>query len=565
MKKHYIQLFLIALLATGSTLKAQVLPVGTPVLEDYYRRLQLLGQLDSTISFSIRPLSNAALKQENIYDPEGLQNKDNSIYRSKDGKGMVQLMPIAWNNQAASAYPYGWNDGPMIPARGFQTYASAGIYAEYKFLSIQLRPEFVYAQNANFDGFKGMYQSDWRLWWGRNGNDIDAPERFGKGSYVRFFPGQSSVRLNFHPISIGISTESLWWGPGMRNSLLMSNTAPGFLHATINTTRPIKTAIGSFEGQLVGGKLEASGFTPKVFTDDDFHEQYYRPKTDDWRYFSGLVVSYQPKWVPGLSVGLINVFTVNRDDMGKKLGDYIPFFPSGSRSSIIDPDNPKQVSDLGAQDRNFSVFARWLVPSVNFEIYGEYARNDHGWDIRDVTVLPNHSRSYVIGMRKIVPLNTGLNDLLQINAEVTQLEPPRTVSLRNTGPMYRHNVVRDGYTQLGQLLGAGVGLGNNIQSLNVSWLRGMKELGFQLERLVHNNDFLYRLVKDPRRNWVDLGAAFHAAWDYKNFMFTGQMQFTKAYNYQYRLEEKPALGNFWNFKHQDKANFYMQLGMLYRF
>ena len=35
---------------------AQFLPVGTPVLEDYYRRAQLLGEIDSSISFTSRPI-----------------------------------------------------------------------------------------------------------------------------------------------------------------------------------------------------------------------------------------------------------------------------------------------------------------------------------------------------------------------------------------------------------------------------------------------------------------------------------------------------------------------------
>lgn len=555
-------LLLVSFAGVCISLKAQVLPVGTPVLEDYYRRLQLLGKLDSTISFNIRPLTNAALKQSNIYDPEGTQNL-NSIYR-KGRHGMIQLMPIEWKNQLVSSYPSGWNDGSMIPATGYQTYLSAGIYVEYKFLSIQLRPEFVYAQNSGFDGYQGRNQADWRMWWEGYNNKIDAPERFGTGNYTRFFPGQSSIRLNFEPISIGVSTENLWWGPGMHNSLLMSNTAPGFLHATINTTKPIKTGIGSFEAQLVGGKLEASGFTPKVLTDGDYHELYYNPKPKDWRYFSGLIVSYQPKWVPGLSVGLINVFTVNSKDRGNKLGDYIPFFTSGSRTELLDPDDPRLISDFGAQDRNISLFARWVVPSVNFEIYGEYARNDRGWDIRDLVVSPNHSRSYMVGIRKLVTLPTANGDLLQINAEITQLEPPRTVTLRNTSPMYVHHVVRDGYTHLGQLLGAGAGVGNNVQMLQVSWLRGMKQLGVQLERLVHNNDFLYRTVKDPRANWTDLSIGLHGEWDYKRFLLTTHMQLTRAYNYQYRVEELPGSTNFWRFRKQDKTNFIWQVGILYR-
>ncbi|HWV71946.1 MAG TPA: capsule assembly Wzi family protein [Pseudosphingobacterium sp.] len=544
---------------------AQVLPVGTPVLEDYYRRLQLLGKIDSTISFSIRPLSNAALKQNDIYNP--LQENSSSINRINFGKGAgsLQLLPIEWKGQVVSTVPYGWNDGPMIPARGFQTYISTGIFAQYKFLSIQFRPEFVSAQNSNFDTFYGRNENDWRIWWQEFANKIDVPERFGSGAYTKVFLGQSSIRFNFDPISFGVSTESLWWGPGRRNSLLMSNTAPGFLHATINTTRPIRTGIGSFEGQLVGGKLEASGYPPRILANDDYHEKYYNPKVDDWRYFSGLVLSYQPKWVPGLTVGFVNVFTVNGRDRGNKLGDYIPFFSSGAQTDEVDLSNPAYLSDRGAQDRNFSIFGRWVVPSVQFEIYGEYARNDRSWDLRDLTVGPNHSRSYLIGVNKLVPLQNTTNDLLQISAEVTQLEPARVIDIRSTGPMYQHHIVRDGYTHLGQVLGAGVGVGNNIQSLEINWLRGMSQLGVQIERLVHNNDFLYRAVQDMRANWVDFGIGFNGQYAYKRFLFSGNLKLVRALNYQYRVEDRVQSGDFWKFNRQDKTNCYLQVGTFYRF
>lgn len=557
LKKYILLLTIITVSAIG---QAQVLPVGTPVLEDYYRRLQLLGKLDSTISFSIRPLTNQALKQQDIYHPTDI-SESSSIQYFADDKGFIQLMPLDWRGQFVSSYPYGWNDGGMIPAKGFQTYLSAGVYAEYKFLSIQLKPEFVSAQNSVFDSYRGRDEKDWQIWWTRYANMIDMPERFGNGAYTRFFPGQSSIRLNFHPISIGISTENLWWGPGMRNSLLMSNTAPGFLHGTINTTRPIKTGIGSFEGQLVGGRLNSSGFTPKQLSDDDYHDIYAIPKPDDWRYFSGLVLSYQPKWVSGLTLGLINVFTVNSKDMGNKLGDYIPFFPSGSSSPLVDPTDPASSSDMAAQDRNFSVFARWMVPGAHFEIYGEYARNDHSWDTRDLLVSPNHSRSYMVGMRKLVPLGISTGDLLQISAELTQLEPSKSVTLRDTGPMYQHYIVRGGYTNLGQLLGAGVGVGNNIQSLQVSWIRDLKQIGVQIERLVHNNDFMYHTSKDLRSNWVDLGLSLNGQWDYGRFLFSSGLQLTRAFNYQYRVENR---ADFWKFGKQDKMNLFFNVGAFYR-
>lgn len=560
MKKQNILLvfFLIATLS----LKAQILPVGTPVLEDYYRRLQLLGKLDSTISFNVRPLSNEALKQANIYDPEGSQEHSNSIYRSRDGKGMVQLMPLMWQNQINSNFPYGWNDAGMIPAAGYQTQLAAGIYAEYKFLSIQLRPEFVFAQNSNFQGFEGLDRNWWAKWY-RYMNGIDAPERFGTGTYSRFFPGQSSVRLNFHPVSIGVSTESLWWGPGLRNSLLMSNNAPGFLHATINTTRPIRTSIGSFEGQLVAGKLEDSGYPPTPLGNPNHYDELYTPKPDDWRYFSGFILSYQPKWLPGLSLGFNTVFTVNHKDMGNKLGDYLPFFSSNSHSLVVDPDDINNVADLGAQDVNASVFFRWLIPEAQFEIYGEYARNDRSYDLRDLAVQLNHSRSYMFGLRKIFPVRIiDQHDLFEIAFEMTQLEQSKNSDIRPTEPMYYHYIVRSGYTNLGQILGAGVGYGNNVQSLHISWLNKLKRLGVQVERLVHNNALFYDLIGDRRRNWIDLNIGAFGEYDFKRFIFQSKLIFTKAYNYQYQIGEST---NLWSFRKKDSGNIHFQAGMLYRF
>ncbi|MGK9126750.1 capsule assembly Wzi family protein [Olivibacter sp. SA151] len=559
MKKQNILLvfFLIATLS----LKAQVLPVGTPVLEDYYRRLQLLGKLDSTISFNVRPLSNEALKQSNIYDPEGSQEHSNSIYRSRNGKGMVQLMPLVWQNQVNSNFPYGWNDAGMIPAAGYQTMASAGVYAQYKFLSIQFRPEFVFAQNSDFEGFEGADENAWTKWYVYM-NDIDAPERFGMGSYTRFFPGQSSIRLNFHPVSIGISTENLWWGPGMKNSLLMSNNAPGFLHATVNTTRPIRTPIGSFEGQLVGGKLEASGFTPTPLGNPNHYDELYRPKPDDWRYFSGLVLSYQPKWLSGLSVGFIRTFIVNREDMGNKLGDYLPFLEKTNKSSFQNPADETEQQGVEGQNQLASLFFRWAIPEAGFEIYGEYGRDDHPWNTRDLLVDPNHSRAYVFGVNKILPVNNRFDDMIQIGFEMTQLEPSKNADIRPSGNWYVHGRARGGYTHLGQIFGSGIGLGNNIQTLDLTWLRGIKRAGFKLERVVHNNAFFYDLVADRRRNWVDFNFGLYGEYDYKRFIFISRFVATKAYNYQYQIGEST---NLWNFRKRDSGNVQFQFSMMYRF
>src|SRR5690606_41435972 len=97
---------------------AQTLPVGSPLIEDYYRRMQLLGKVDSTISFSVRPLTAEALGRTNVYDPEGVLGDKSYLYRLLDDDGYVQLMPAGLDYHLNGSYPYGWNDGSIIPGRG---------------------------------------------------------------------------------------------------------------------------------------------------------------------------------------------------------------------------------------------------------------------------------------------------------------------------------------------------------------------------------------------------------------------------------------------------------------
>src|SRR5690606_24736250 len=157
-------------------------------------------------------------------------------------------------NQINSTYPYGWNDGPIIPAKGIQTYLSAGLFARYNWFSVQLKPEVVFAQNGNYEGYRGPIGPN-KQWYDEIGNRIDMPERLGTGSDYRAFGGQSSVRLAVDPISLGISTENLWWGAGMQHPIYMSCSAQRLFHYTLNTSKPVGSYTGSFEGQVILGSL----------------------------------------------------------------------------------------------------------------------------------------------------------------------------------------------------------------------------------------------------------------------------------------------------------------------
>ena len=560
-----------AILVTASLIpgqvKAQSLPVGTPLLEDYYRRAQLLGQVDSSISFTSRPIFPvSSLKLKNVFDPDGsLENerktKFDGIFRFFGRSGIIQLLPITWQYEFTTHHPNSLNDGAMIPARGHQTLVSAGIYAKLGPLSVQFRPEAVYAENRSFQGFY-KEQPD-NVWGGyyETLNHIDLPERFGEKPYKRIFWGQSSVRLNVGPFSLELSNENLWWGPGIRNSLLMSNSAPGFEHLTFNTVKPFKTFIGSFEGQIIGGRLENSGFAPPDTNRTYGGNKLYVPKRNDWRYINGFVFSYQPKWVKGLFLGLTRSFIVYNNDMGNTIIDYLPIITPIDKKA-----NYGEGEGTGGGDQRASAFIRWVWLKEHAEIYCEFMREDHAFDARDLFVEPDHTHAYLFGIRKLMPLTSRKDQYIKVDVEVTQLAQTGTNPERPTGSIYLHYAgISQGYTNQGQLLGAGIGPGSNMQTLNISWVKNLKSLGIQIERYVHDYDFYTTMIKDVRANWVDFSTSAIAEWDYKHFLFSAKLDVIRCYNYQWLC--RPDASNppsFWD-AGKDVYNYQGKISMTYRF
>jgi hypothetical protein len=556
----------ISLLSTCfCVVKAQTLPVGSVAVEDYYRRSQLLGKADSSVSFMVRPVFPKSIGDGLYADPNGqIDSKfSNQLYGTQDSKASIVLLSVSMQNQINSHHAYGWNDGAMIPAKGLQTLISGGIYAKYGALSVQLKPEFVTAANSYFETFnKDHYDVIFARYYDVY-NNIDLPVKFGTQSYTRVYWGQSSIRLNYKSLSFGVSTENLWWGPGIRNSLLMSNSAPGFPHLTFNTTQPIKTGIGSFEGQLIAGRLIGSGFAP-LYPDNKayFGVNLYNPKPNLWRYLSGIVLTWQPKWVPGLFLG----YSQSAQLYGKDLSgikDYLPFF------SAIKSVSAQDVSANKRDTRN-SMFARWLWPEEHAEVYFEFGRNNYMGDLRQVLLQPDASRAYIFGLRKLIVTDKANNGGILISAEATQMQETSVDNILNGLGWYINNNIRQGYTYKGESLGAGIGPGANLQSLDASWVRGLKRLGLQLERYAHNNDFYYYAyidTQDWRRHWVDLSLALSGEWDYKNFIFNGKLQGIQSLNYQWYLD--PTLnrnpGDPYYVSGINKFNLQIQAGLTYRF
>lgn len=514
---------------------SQSLNAGLPVLEETIRRQQLLGNVNPNYSFFLRPLvlNNEVL--DSLGDLSSPYFSD--IFRSR--RSYFGFTPLISTSSYNSSRPYGWGNKGLLPNVGFQTYLSAGIAGKFGFVKFQFQPEFVFIENRPFEGFPDTFSSRVtraRFFYWNNG---DNPERFGDQSITRFWWGQSEFLLSFGPLDLGLSSLSIWWGPGRYNSLTFSDNAESFPHLTIQSNRPIKTPIGHFEGQILMGKLENSLLSPSQ--NDSLNNRLFRRFDGDWRYLNGLHLTYQPSFFKGVFIGFSRTFQQYDQLRGNTFNDWFPIFEVFQKKTLF-ADGNSVFYDSRGQDQQVVISFRFLSPKGRFEVYGEYGRRDHAFDWRDFIMNPEHARAFLLGFQKLIPLEKS-DSYLQISGELTHQQESVNRYIRYRGLIgnqtwHTHGLAR-GFVNRGESLGVGQGVGSNVQTLEISKVKGFNKVGLLLERLENHQDFYYRAFgQNPEiLPWVDYSIAGLFDWQWKSLLISSKIQWIKAYNYQWQSNE----------------------------
>jgi hypothetical protein len=444
----------------------------------------------------------------------------------------LELLPLSSRTYLNSRYSDDRNDGAVFEGKGVSTTASAGARLRWRFLSAAVEPLVAWQQNRDFVrptlGLPGYsaYANPF------NGGAIDLPLVFGPTAFTTFDPGQSYVRVDAFGAALGFSTENLWWGPGVRNSLLMSNSAPGFPHVFLGTSRPVDIFIGWLEGQLVWGRLRES----KWFDSDP---------TNDRRLFTALNIGFEPSFIPGLFVGAARVYLYVIPPGGLPLRDYIaPLFGPFLKDNLVSASNPTGDS---TDNQLFSVFARWVFPEVGLEIYGEWARDDHSFDFQDFVTEPEHSQAFLFGLQKVFRTR---GRWLRVSAELTHtLQKPTNNPPRSVPIFYTHGSETQGYTNDGQMLGAGIGPQADSQYLAADlFLQRGGRLGGYLERVLRNDRYFYDVIHVERKEDVEIGGGFRGFHPWRELDL--EWSFGLAYRYSmdfgpYVWDWKGLLGLSW--------------------
>ena len=290
--------------------------------------------------------------------------------------------------------------------------------------------------------------------------------------------GQSALSLTLGGVAVGASAANEWWGPALRNTLVLSNNAAGIPRLFLRTARPVRMDLGLIDARLIIGGLTESPY-------------FDRDPSNDARSASGVLLTFRPAADSGLTLGLSRLVIAPVASNGAVLGHAFDVLtrwePVRNPSDTVAGGKTPQRTD-----QIFSLFARWVFPRSGVEAYGEWARTELPRSLREYLEAPQSTQAYTIGLQWARRVPRGQRVRLQ--TEFTYLE--QTVIWPDRPPMdyYTGRATIQGFTQRGQVLGAATGPGSSSQFIAGDWVMKSAQVGLFASRLRSENDALYRQV-----------------------------------------------------------------------
>jgi hypothetical protein len=502
--------------------------------EDYLRYLQIAG-LSDPYPWSIRGFSQPELAR--LSAPARSHPKSGkSDFNDAPSRVSFSILPVNGVLRYNSAFPYGSNDGAVWAGRGLTSALDLGLTFRMGPLSGTLNPIAFSAQNRAFhlqpNGSAVNPFADPLF-----PSGVDRPQRFGTSAYSRLDPGQSTVRVDIAGLAVGVSTANMGWGPMENYPYILGGNAAGFVHAFAGTSAPVPIWIGKLHARVIWGALEQSDYSPVRGT------SYYSSivETGTRRFASGAIATFQPRGFDGLEIGGARFFHTLWPKEGIPRQYLTRPFEAIFKRSLGPAPGFAAGTDAAIGDNQLaSAFVRWAFPRNGFEAYAEYGREDHNYDRRDLLQEPDHSRTYGLGLRKVVSVDSA--HLTAFRAEMINYEMPTLGRNRGEGGIYIHSTILQGHTNRGQLLGSDTGVGAGGGSL-IFWdrydRRGSTSVGWTRTIREEVGTFYLSGVSNPHSNDVANALTFSRARYFGLGELSTALTAVREYN-------RDLAGNAWN-------------------
>jgi hypothetical protein len=433
-----------------------------------------------------------------------------------------------------SGIPFSQNEGTLWAGRGAGAVVAAGARARFGRVTLTVAPEVAMQQNAEFQtvsppgGDPTFPLSRWASPFHAEGYTADVPLRFGSGSRFALTAGQSSLAVDAGRAAVGLATESQWWGPGVRNALVMSSNAPGFTHAFVRTAAPVRTRVGEFDGKWILGSLGESDF---------FDER----RANDARSLNGVVVAWRPRWEPNLTLGATRVVYAESKRAGRvPLHALDAFLRTGERG-----------------DQLFGFFGRWVFAPAGVEVYGEWARQRGLASPSHWLAEEGEPWAYTLGLQWARP--TAHGGAFRLQAEASDLEKGNVE--RGDFPVqsyYTSDRVAQGYTHQGRAIGAAIGPGGSSQWGAADYLGARWEMGVFANRIRWENDAFYGTIR-PLASSHDVSMLLGVRGGVRARRYTVRAELSSARRYNYLFQS--GNGSFDNPEGVDLSNRTLRLSI----
>jgi hypothetical protein len=564
-KQPPVLLAIVFILFIPSETISQVIPVGS--LQDEQLRIQALLSDSTNFSFVNRPVSHA--DGIRMYDGSRLIDDPSRWWSRSLNRTEYQpieelpdvrigLNPLFIQNTLNTRFPYGENNAAAWYGRGFNTEFQGGFYITSSYVTINVNPHIIHQQNQDFlyPRFISTTGGQVNYFAEGIGTSIDAPFRFGPDPYTTIDPGTSSIRLHYKKFETGLSSEPLWWGGAARYPLIMSNNAPGIPHFFIGTREAVRIPyFGYIQFRWMMGYPKDSGYFDSI-----------RP--GESRFTNAANIAYSLPFFKNLAFGFTRVYHIYEED-GFDIQNALVLFDPLRKASLV----ARQGSDRDRQRRNqtASIYMHLHLPEANAEIYGEFFREDHSFDFRDLFIQPHHNSAYSLGFQKIsyVPWF----DFIKTNLEFTNLTISQLSQVRPQAYYYTHTQIRHGHTSRGQVLGAAIGPGSNSQFFSLDTYKNNFKVGLFAQRLADNDSFhLWEgsAANNPSPNYgdyfrhrIDLNFGLNFLYGPGPYYINSSLVWTRAYNYgRFGYGDFDGV-NISNYDRFDRTNIQFQIGITY--
>lgn len=450
-----------------------------------------------------------------------------------------------WFNSYNTAAPYGQNDGALWQGKGYNTSLTAGARLEAYGFEVTVKPQVAFSQNLGFEIMPGVYGSEYSYFWAGN---IDLVQRYGDSSFWTFDWGDTELRWSWNTFTIGFGFQSPWLGPAWLNPMLGSNnsgTYPKFdigLRRTKVTLPWLGWYIGDIEGRIWCGKLSESDY----FDNDS---------SNDYRQLTGFSIAYSPAFLPELTFSINKVSIARWDE--KSIKYLNPFYDTNA-----------------VEDQKCSFAVDLLFPAVGFEFYGELGLDDYN---SRGFANPFHTAIYTIGAKKEISFFQKFSYFKKFNIrpeiifEWNNFEMSQDFQLQwHYMGYYSHGLIKQGYTQDGQIIGAGSGYFGNSQYLALRTYFSKGDITFFIHFNKPDTNYLNNKGIDTKEDdWQKEGKKQHDQWGYykaiRTFGCTANFFATKFLLISTNINGSWIINSA--YKQQDKGfgNYYFSLSLKYNF